>query len=80
MTHKYGIAITYGVLSLLFLGGIAKSTFKVKTDFGLIADEHLNPLTINFINSLLSFGEIFIENKIAPSNLKIRSIRKFCFH
>ena len=29
MTHMYGIAITYGVVSLLLLGGFAYITFKM---------------------------------------------------
>ena len=29
MTHMYGIAITYGVVSLLMLGGFAYITFKM---------------------------------------------------
>ena len=29
MTHIYGIAITYGVVSLLLLGGFAYITFKM---------------------------------------------------
>ena len=29
MTHMYGIAITYGVISLLLLGGFAYITFKM---------------------------------------------------
>tara|TARA_B100000886_G_scaffold313217_1_gene249707 strand:- start:140 stop:241 length:102 start_codon:yes stop_codon:yes gene_type:complete len=29
MTHIYGIAITYGVVSLLLLGGFAYLTFKM---------------------------------------------------
>jgi len=30
MTYMYGIAITYGVVSLLLLGGFAYFTFKIK--------------------------------------------------
>jgi len=30
MTHIYGIAITYGVLSILLLGGFAYITFRMK--------------------------------------------------
>ena len=30
MTHMYGIAITYGILSLFLLGGLAYITFKMK--------------------------------------------------
>jgi len=30
MTHIYGMAITYGVVSLLLLGGFAYFTFKKK--------------------------------------------------
>ncbi|GIR04314.1 MAG: hypothetical protein CM15mP15_0530 [Prochlorococcus sp.] len=30
MTHMYGIAIFYGVMSLLLLGGFAYITFKIK--------------------------------------------------
>jgi len=29
MTHIYGVAITYGVVSLLLLGGFAYLTFKM---------------------------------------------------
>ena len=29
MSHMYGIAITYGVVSLLLLGGFAYITFKM---------------------------------------------------
>jgi len=29
MTYMYGIAITYGVVSLLLLGGFAYITFKI---------------------------------------------------
>ncbi len=29
MTHMYGIAITYGLISLLLLGRFAYSTFKI---------------------------------------------------
>ena len=29
MTHMYGVAITYGVVSLLLLGGFAYITFKM---------------------------------------------------
>ena len=29
MTHMYGIAITYGVVNLLLLGGFAYLTFKM---------------------------------------------------
>jgi len=31
MTHMYGIAITYGVVSLLLLGVFAYLTFKMKS-------------------------------------------------
>lgn len=30
MTHIYGMAITYGVVSLLLLGGFAYLTFEIK--------------------------------------------------